>query len=201
MRDSETDDPAQLQVDFWSIEACEINANMVPSRLFLRWFVTRQLSNECLAVQDLVLGFLSNLASLCFPLTHFNLITLPLSILFGHTKIILTAWTFTVFCVWNVLTLDLHRLFFHIFRLCFTNHLYREALSALLTWRSYSCCLPFCLPPFCPHPLLCPFTLLYFLSCPSAPHSSTLAWKIPWTEEPSRLQSMASWRVGHDWAT
>ena len=34
-----------------------------------------------------------------------------------------------------------------------------------------------------------------------APHSSTLAWKIPWTEEPGRLQSMRSLRVGHDWAT
>ena len=34
-----------------------------------------------------------------------------------------------------------------------------------------------------------------------APHSSTLAWKIPWMEEPSRLQSMGSPRVGHDWAT
>ena len=34
-----------------------------------------------------------------------------------------------------------------------------------------------------------------------APHSSTLAWKIPWAEEPGRLQSMASLRVGHDWAT
>ena len=32
-------------------------------------------------------------------------------------------------------------------------------------------------------------------------HSSTLAWKIPWTEEPDRLQSMGSWRVGHNWAT
>ena len=31
-----------------------------------------------------------------------------------------------------------------------------------------------------------------------APHSSTLAWKIPWTEEPGRLQSMGSRRVGHD---
>ena len=34
-----------------------------------------------------------------------------------------------------------------------------------------------------------------------APHSSTLAWKIPWMEEPSRLQSMGSLRVGHGWAT
>ena len=31
-----------------------------------------------------------------------------------------------------------------------------------------------------------------------APHSSTLAWKIPWTEEPGRLQSMGSLRVGDD---
>ena len=31
-----------------------------------------------------------------------------------------------------------------------------------------------------------------------APHSSTLAWKIPSTEEPGRLQSMGSLRVGHD---
>ena len=31
-----------------------------------------------------------------------------------------------------------------------------------------------------------------------APHSSTLAWKIPWTEEPGRPQSMGSLRVGHD---
>ena len=31
-----------------------------------------------------------------------------------------------------------------------------------------------------------------------APHSSILAWKIPWSEEPGRLQSMGSQRVGHD---
>ena len=34
-----------------------------------------------------------------------------------------------------------------------------------------------------------------------APHSSTLAWKIPWMEESGRLQSMGSLRVEHDWAT
>ena len=34
-----------------------------------------------------------------------------------------------------------------------------------------------------------------------APHSSTLAWKIPWAEEPGRLHYMGSLRVGHDWAT
>ena len=34
-----------------------------------------------------------------------------------------------------------------------------------------------------------------------APHSSTPVWKIPWTEEPSRLQSIGSLRVRHDWVT
>ena len=34
-----------------------------------------------------------------------------------------------------------------------------------------------------------------------ATHSSTLAWRIPWMEEPGRLQSMGSQRVRHDWAT
>ena len=34
-----------------------------------------------------------------------------------------------------------------------------------------------------------------------ATHSSTLAWKIPWAEEPGRLQSMGLPRVRHDWAT
>ena len=34
-----------------------------------------------------------------------------------------------------------------------------------------------------------------------ATHSSTLAWIIPWTEEPGRLRSTGSQRVGHDWAT
>ena len=32
-------------------------------------------------------------------------------------------------------------------------------------------------------------------------HASTLAWKIPWMEEPGRLQSMGSLRAGHDWST
>ena len=34
-----------------------------------------------------------------------------------------------------------------------------------------------------------------------ATHSSTIAWKIPWTEKPGKLQSMGSLRVGHNWAT
>ena len=51
------------------------------------------------------------------------------------------------------------------------------------------------------------FFLIYFtlyarlLEKAMAPHSSTLAWKIPWTEEPGGPQSMGSLRVGHDWVT
>ena len=44
-------------------------------------------------------------------------------------------------------------------------------------------------------------TRLMFMEKAMAPHSSTPAWKIPWTEEPGQLQSMGSRRVGHDWAT
>ena len=51
--------------------------------------------------------------------------------------------------------------------------------------------------------------LIYFLESSQLPvletematHSSILAWRIPWTEEPGRLQSMGLQRVGHDWAT
>ena len=46
-----------------------------------------------------------------------------------------------------------------------------------------------------------PFPLVLSLEKAMAPHSSTLAWKIPWTEEPGGLQSMGSLRVRHDWAT
>ena len=41
-------------------------------------------------------------------------------------------------------------------------------------------------------------SLVHWLGKAMAPHSSTLAWKIPWMEEPGRLQSMGSLRVGHD---
>ena len=40
-----------------------------------------------------------------------------------------------------------------------------------------------------------------YLEKAMALHSSTLAWKIPWMQEPGRLPSMGSRRVGHDWAT
>ena len=47
-------------------------------------------------------------------------------------------------------------------------------------------------------------SLFYPISCAEkvmAPHSSTLAWKIPWMEESGRLKCMGSQRVGHDWVT
>ena len=43
--------------------------------------------------------------------------------------------------------------------------------------------------------------LLLILEKEMAPHSSTLTWKIPWSDEPGRLQSMGSLRLGHDWET
>ena len=45
------------------------------------------------------------------------------------------------------------------------------------------------------------YFLLTYTNISMATHSNTLAWKIPWTEEPGGLQSMGSWRVGHNWAT
>ena len=42
--------------------------------------------------------------------------------------------------------------------------------------------------------------LFHALEMAMAPHSSTLAWKIPWMEEPGGLPSMGSHRVGHDWS-
>ena len=54
-----------------------------------------------------------------------------------------------------------------------------------------------------PFPLYCSSAVISIILSEKAmaPHSSTLAWKIPWTEEPDKLQSMGSQRVRHDWAT
>ena len=46
-----------------------------------------------------------------------------------------------------------------------------------------------------------PVPITFLIQVAMAPHSSTLAWKIPWMEETGGLQSMGSLRVGHDWAT
>ena len=53
----------------------------------------------------------------------------------------------------------------------------------------------------CVHIYIFVCVYIYISEKVMAPHSSTLAWEIPWTEEPGRLQSMGSLRVGHDWAT
>ena len=45
------------------------------------------------------------------------------------------------------------------------------------------------------------YVLVVHIEKAMAPNSSALAWKIPWTEEPGRLQSMGSLRVGHDRVT
>ena len=45
------------------------------------------------------------------------------------------------------------------------------------------------------------YTIVYISEKAVAPYSSTLAWKIPWTEEPGGLHTMGSLGVGHDWAT
>ena len=56
-------------------------------------------------------------------------------------------------------------------------------------------------------PIISGALLIFFVSISNhvekamAPHSSTLAWKIPWMEEPGGLQSMQSLRVRHDWTT
>ena len=42
------------------------------------------------------------------------------------------------------------------------------------------------------------FFVTFLIQKAMAPHSSTLAWRIPWVEEPGGLQSMGSHRVGHD---
>ena len=74
-----------------------------------------------------------------------------------------------------------------------------------LFWSNY--CNDCCLKPRKSNkfrdPVLCPGSAFLFVGVCliMAPHSGTLAWKIPWTEEPGRLQSMGSLRVGHDWAT
>ena len=91
-----------------------------------------------------------------------------------------------------------------------------RASSYVSLWGSLGSdsCLPFWQDPSLPVCLLISInmTFLCFLNAPfsflplnycsfMAPHSSILAWKIPWMEKSGGLQSMGSLRVGHDWAT
>ena len=85
------------------------------------------------------------------------------------------------------------------------------------TWSivDLQCCVNFCkkisfYTYMCVYTLfLCVWLYIYIYIAPGkshrwdkamAAHSSTLAWKIPWTKEPSRLQSMGLLGVGHNWA-
>ena len=67
--------------------------------------------------------------------------------------------------------------------------------NSLLDFHFHEHCMDICnslLPQFC---------LSVSLKKEMATHFSTAAWKIPWTEEPGRLWSVGSQRVGHDWTT
>ena len=77
------------------------------------------------------------------------------------------------------------------------NLLQIEMVSRIL----FCCQLWLQIPVYVMSALLVLQTADYFLPVAMAPNSSTLAWKIPWMEEPGRLQSMGLLRVGHDWVT
>ena len=72
----------------------------------------------------------------------------------------------------------------------------------LYDWLIWSPCYPRVSQEFSPAPQfesINSLVLSLLLEKEMAIHSSILAWKIPWTEEPSGLQSMGSQRVSHDW--
>ena len=82
----------------------------------------------------------------------------------------------------------------------------KEALHAISEWGLMNSSLFWRGPSHHPRQKIHQLVVLYVTlsSRPEkamASHSSTLAWKIPWTEEPHRLQSMGSQRVEYDWAT
>ena len=76
---------------------------------------------------------------------------------------------------------------FTVFCISLTFHSKKTCQCSMLWPANYAlCCSHFC------------HLLVFHVEKAMAPHSSTLAWKIPWTEEPRRLQSMRSVRVRHD---
>ena len=74
-------------------------------------------------------------------------------------------------------------------RIYFIQYLYSHLWSDLLT--EYICAFEFS--------VICTFHF-HALEKEMATHSSVLAWRIPWTEKPGRLQPMGLHRVGHDWS-
>ena len=91
---------------------------------------------------------------------------------------------------WVSITFTIY-IYIYIFRF-FSIIICCKALSIVLLLFTYFMG-PYCLP--------ISYIVVYFWEKAMAPHSSTLAWKIPWTEEPGRLRSIESRRVRHDWAT
>ena len=92
---------------------------------------------------------------------------------------------------------------------CFET-IHPRTLFLLQNWNStpfkqQTCSLISSRSPGNPHATFCLYDFDYSWCLLSekamAPHSSTLAWKLPWTEELGRLQSTGSLGVGHDWAT
>ena len=77
--------------------------------------------------------------------------------------------------------------------------------KSLLSTKHYLGLLPIGSVDCLPLSTVCEWKVLFGHFCQLekavAPHSSTLAWRIPWMEEPGRLQSMGSLRVGRDWET
>ena len=78
------------------------------------------------------------------------------------------------------------------------SYLYNHRICCLFCLASFTWCDVFKLHSLCSFPFY--DYIIFHSEKAMAPHSSTLAWKIPWTEEPGRLRSMGLWRVGHDWA-
>ena len=82
---------------------------------------------------------------------------------------------------WNILGIRVVTGYYHFWKVVQLNHLWQVRRNGLLLLFSHS--------------------VISDSEKAMAPHSSALAWKIPWTEEPGGLQSMGSLGVRHDWAT
>ena len=111
-----------------------------------------------------------------------------------------SVWEDLSSCLENIFLSTIHFQTQLIFLSCMPSPLYSSNLSME--------CLVSGLFMFKPPELYCKslevsycYCITVNLSLCLAAHSSTLAWKIPWTEEPGGLQSMGSLRVGHDWTT